>query len=890
VGGAGQAGRHRPRAIIASATPPLLLRSPQTWRRFGALAAFAAIGLAWPAGARAASTHDKEPNWHNVDVWKQADGLPQATVFTVLQTRDGYMWIGTKGGVSRFDGVRFTTYDDRDKTQLGENEVWALVEGDDASLWIATFGGGLSRLKDGRFTVYTTRDGLASDFVAALCKDRAGHIWIGTEAGLSRFDGTVFTNYAAKDGLDRASIRALSPDPAGGLWIGTTRGGVYRMQDGRIRNVPVDGLGAASDVRSILADRHGSVWIATPDGVFRLLDGRTIRHTVADGLGSERADGVYEDKAGRLWITTDKGLSRYRDGHFVSYPLGNLTAMGEDHEGSLWIGFGEDGVARLRAGQFVTFTNSDGLPYDFVSTILQDRAGNIWVGTAAGLGVLRDGKFVAHPGGESLPKAWVLSLGEDRQGRIWLGMGPRLYRSREGAPCTPRRCEPRFEEVAGLPGTGASVRVIHEDRAGTVWIGTSLDGLLRYEEGRFTRLTTADGLASNAVRAMAEDAEGGLWIGTRGGGLSRLKDGRFVNYSTTDGLASNSIQALHLDTDGVLWIATRQGLNRLKDGRFTTYTVNDGLYDNFAYNFAEDDLGYLWMGCSKGVFRVARKELNDFAEGRTRSIASAVYGVEHGLGSPMSVVPYFPSARKTADGRIWMATPRGVSVVDPRSLTTNTIAPRVHIEEVTIDQETLPLGETAQVRPGRGDLVLRYTALSFLAPEKVRFRYRLEGYDREWIDAGTRRMVQYTNIPPGGYRFVVVASNNDGVWNEKGASFAFRLQPRFYQTIWFYALCAIATALAGAATQRLRVARLKARELELSARVEQAVGQIKVLRGLLPICASCKKIRDDSGYWNQMETYVSAHSDVDFSHSICPDCMEKLYPDYAKASKEKTSG
>jgi hypothetical protein len=301
----------------------------------------------------------------------------------------------------------------------------------------------------------------------------------------------------------------------------------------------------------------------------------------------------------------------------------------------------------------------------------------------------------------------------------------------------------------------------------------------------------------------------------------------------------------------------------------------------------EDDAGALWMSCAKGIFHVGKKQLTDFAEGKIPAVTSVAYGREHGLPSTMATVATHPVGARSRDGRVWFATRGGLTVVDPRALSTNRIAPPVHLEQVSVDERAFDVARVAEVPPGRGDIVFRYTAPSFIAPEKVRFRYRLDGFDREWVDADTRRVAYYTNMPPGRYRFTVIACNNDGVWNEAGAGIALHLAPHFYQTPWFYGACAFALAVAGAATQRRRVKRLEGQARDLSSRVDDAVAQVKVLRGLLPVCASCKKIRDDQGYWNQMEIYIHAHSEAEFTHGICPDCAEKLYPGYAEKRAQK---
>lgn len=800
------------------------------------------------------------------------------------------MWIGTRGGLARFDGVRFTTFDDRGPDPLPEVEIWSLVE-TDAGLWIGTYGGGLARLQKGRFSFLSTRDGLVNDFVRRLVLDAKGSLWIGTDGGVSRFKDGGFTSFTVANGLSQNSVRSLYADSAGGVWIGTTSG-IHVIRDGQVAKVALPEPKPAGVINDILRDRQGNLWIAAQDGLFRLAEGRTTRYTTAEGLSSSSVQCLFEDSHSRLWIATKGGLDRYTSasdpaGRFVNEAaLADIRALGEDREGSLWAGSEGRGLTRLREGLFAAYTERDGLPSPDVRSVLDDRLGNRWIGTAKGLSLLRGGTISIFGLANGLPIAPVDALLEDRAGTLWVGTEAGLFRSSQKAACPLPSCAPRFLPVRNEALPAMNARVLYEDREGILWIGTNLEGLVRYQHERFTSYTVSDGLANDAVRGIVEDRDGVLWIGTKGG-LDRMKDGTIAPFRGEQALLHASVQALYLDPEETLWIGTRHGLGRLKNGRFTSYTTTDGLYASHVYSFIEDEAGHLWMGCSKGIFRVDKKELDDFAEGRIKQIVSVAYGPEHGLPSTMAAVATHPASVKATDGRVWFATRGGLVVADPKDLSTNRVAPLVHIEEVRIDTRSYDLDRLADAPAGNGDLVFRYTALSFLAPEKVRFQYELEGFDRAWVDADTRRVAYYTNMRPGRYRFRVRACNNDGLWNEAGAEIELSLAPHLYETYWFYAGCVLALPLAGAASQRLRVRLARQRERQLASRVEQAVAQVKVLSGLLPICASCKKIRDDTGYWSQMETYIHEHSEAEFSHGICPACSEKLYPGYAQKVRDR---
>jgi ligand-binding sensor domain-containing protein len=848
-----------------------------------AVALVAVLTCAARSETSVAGASDADPRWRIASVWRQPQGLTQDSVLSLLQSRDGYLWVGTRGGLARFDGVQFTTFDDRNRSQLGENEVWALEEGEDGSLWIGTFGGGVSRLKDGQFTIYTTRDGLSNDVVRALTTDGRGGMWIGTEQGLSHLSGGKFRNYNAEDGLGTGQVDSLFRDRDNSLWVGTSGGGLFQIRDERI--VPVmlpepRPLG----VESMLRDAQGALWFATHSGAFRLHDGKTTKYTTAEGLSSNWVARLALDKDGQLWILTDKGLDRYLGPTATGAPIAGAVltsdaqALLPDREGSVWLGYIGAGIAQVQQRLFDSYAEPDGLPDPNVYAALEDTSGNLWIGSRLGLTLYRNHKFTVQPFSNTVPNPSVTALAETSDGQLWVGTEGGLFRSLR-ATSTVRDGQVLPLSSVAIEGVSrVRVRVILQDSQGTVWVGLNTEGLARLKDGQVQVYTTKNGLSSNYVRGLAEDRDGHLWVATRGGGLNKLKDGRVVAvYSENEGLPSKNLQALHMDGEGTLWIASRRGLVRLKDGSFSTCDVNDGLFVNHTYGFAEDDSGNLWMSGGKGVFRVNKKELHDFAEGRTPRVRSVPYGREHGFHSTMAAVGYHPVITRARDGRLWFATLGGLASVDPRRLQTNKVPPPVHIESVSVDERPVPLGEEITAAPGKGDLVFRYTALSFLAPDKVAFRYKLEGFDADWKDVGTRRTAFYTNLPPGPYRFRVLAANNDGVWNEAGASIDLRLRPHFYETYWFFAASVAAVALLGAATQRLRVKRLQQRERELSSRVEDAVAQIRVLRGLLPVCAWCKKIRDDRGSWYEMETYIHARSEADFTHGICPDCATALH-------------
>jgi ligand-binding sensor domain-containing protein len=823
-----------------------------------------------------------EPRWSIHATWRQSDGLPQDTVISILQSRDGYVWVGTRGGLSRFDGVTFTNFSDRAPGQLRQNEVWALAEGEDRSLWVGTYGGGLSRLEHGRFKTVGAADGLVSDFVRVLAVDTAGALWIGTDHGLSRLRDGQIRNYVPKEAL----VASLHADEAGGVWVGTKQGGLHHVVGGDMSRVELPEPRPVAIIDALCRDRRGVLWMGGADGLISWDGKSTRRYTAADGLSDTRVRRLHMDLEGRLWAVTDQGLDLVTSGPagatFSTELRGTrMWTLQSDREGGIWLGYRGTGLARVHRGTFTNFGAEEGLASIKTYTVLEDRKGAMWMGTGVGVSALRRGRFQNYGPESGLPVGPVSSVAEDPHGRLWVGyelLG--VFRSRGPVGDHPPG-RVRFEAVAGPPAIG-QIRVLYTDRRGAMWVGTDMDGLVRYEGDRVTTYTTREGLTSGAIRALVESADGSLWIGTKQGGLNRLKDGRFTCFTTKDGLPHDSVQALYLDREDTLWIGTRGGIVRYRDGRFTSYTSRHGLYSSHVYGLVEDNRGDLWMSSGQGMFRVSKRELADFAAGRTSSIRSIAYGREHGMASSVGSVGHDPVAWKSRDGRLWFATEDGLVSVDPAALVASSFSPPVNLEEVVADGEVLDPARALQAPPGHGDLVFRYTAPSFRAPEKVRFRYKLVGFDQDWVAAGSRRVAYYTNLPPGRYSFQVMATNDEGAWSSRLASVQVRLAPHFYQTYWFYSGLVLAVVLGAVGAHRWRVRSLEARERDLSAAVAEAVAQVKVLSGLLPICASCKMIRDDAGYWTQMEAYIHAHSEAQFSHGICPGCAEHLYPGFAR--------
>ncbi|MBI3652438.1 MAG: hypothetical protein HY231_15565 [Acidobacteria bacterium] len=779
------------------------------------------------------------------EVWRTENGLPQNNVRAILQTQNGYIWIATEEGLARFDGRRFTVFDKQNTAAIKSNAIQVLFEDAHENLWIGT-DKGLVRWKNQQFTAYSTANGLLNDNIQALLESREGDLWIGTLAGLYRMRDEQITAFNVKDGLPDNSIRALFQESAGSLWI-STAAGLGRFDGDRFTAFNADAAFPFDTITTIYQGRSGDLWFGSADGLLQFKDGRFTLFTTRNGLANNKVWSLREDRDGNLWIGTDGGLNRWREGQFTLFTtsegLADNTAWSiyEDREGSLWIGT-PGGLSRWRAGRFATYTSREGLSNNVVQALLEDREGNLWVGTeAGGLNLFKDKKFVTLTTQEGLVNdmAWTICEGhdgslwigtqgglsrlkngkmtnytvkdglagnlvralcEDHEGNLWIGTPAGLTRLKDGR-CTTFRVEDGLSNDA--------IGALHEDRDGNLWIGT-LGGLTQFKDGRFTIYTTKDGLSDDSILALQSDSQGGLWIGTRAGGVNYFHGGRFITYALDQGLSDNEVRTIAEDREGAVWIGTRRGgLNRLVNGQIKTFTTKDGLFDDCVYQILEDSDDNFWMSCAKGIFRVKRADLNDYADGKIAAVASVVFGMTDGMLS-RECNGGQPAGGRSVDGKLWFPTTRGIAMIDPQQIALNGQPPPVVIEQVIADDKSLAIALPTDLSAGLGRIEFHFTALSFVAPTKIRFKYQLEGFDRDWIEAGNNRVASYTSIPPGHYKFQVLACNNDGVWNETGAAFNFYLQPHVYQTYWFYGLLMLLGAILALALYRFRIGQVRA--------------------------------------------------------------------------------
>ena len=766
-----------------------------------------------------------------ISIWTSESGLPQNTIHALVQTRDGYLWMGTEEGLARFDGVRFVVSDRQSAPALRTAFISSLFEAPDGTLWIGTYGGGLARMRHGRIEAFHP-ELLGSDRIREMHATRDGTIFVATAGGgLLRIDGEKVTRFTTRNGLPSDRLWAIEDDGADGLWIATFDEGVVRWRDSAVRQRITKRDGLPSDLaRSLLRDPTGMLWIGTDGGgVAGWRDGTVVRTlTTRDGLPSDFIRSLLRDRDGSLWIGTDRGLARWRDARAEALTVAEglpspvVPVMIEDREGSLWAGTG-DGIVRLSNTRFVSLTRKEGLPVDRVRAIAEDSAGRMWVGTeGGGLCEALPGSLRCMTKANGLPHDVVYALAPRSDGSLWIGTdGGGVVRLRDG------KFVDAIDTRNGLPHNG--VRAIVESPDGTLWISTP-DGLARVRDGKVSHVKE---LESRQLRALLLLRDGTLLVGTDGAGVWRVRGDETTQVAAVGrGLESDRVFSLAADADGgAVWIGTSGGgLARLDlaTGAVRSLTRRNGLHDDVVFQIVDGGAGGdLWMTSNRGLYRVQRDRVHAAMNGQPADLSGTVYGTTDGMPSA-ECNGASPAAIIASDGRLWVATARGVAIVDPRVNSRNTVAPPARVEEVLIDGAPTDAPAQGQLRipAGTQRLEVRYTALSLRAPERVTFRYLLEGYDREWVDAGANRTAHYTKLAPGDYTFRVIATNEDGVSSEREARLGFTVAPRWFETWWARVLALLLIAAAAWGAMRLRVAALRARKNEELARAYEDVHRI----------------------------------------------------------------
>jgi signal transduction histidine kinase/ligand-binding sensor domain-containing protein len=764
------------------------------------LAAVALCGLL----ARDLSALDphKSLTQYSRTVWTQERGLPQDTIRAIEQTADGYLWLGTDEGLARFDGYEFVVFD-KASGDLPDNSITALDAADDGSLWIGTQNG-LTHYQDGKFRTYTVKDGLPENSIIGLCADRSGAMWVIAGAALVKVEHGTFTTFVPEKDLPVSSARAVVQDANQDLWVaGFSR--VVKRTGGRFVEVMSQQVLDGMVVLTMIVDRLGTLWLAGNKGIIqRTVDGKFRRFDQRDGLPDPVVRALWSDRDGNLWAGTNNGIARLEGARFVAAmddDAGQVVrCLLEDREGNLWIG-ANGGLSRWRSDIFTMYGKSEGLPSDEPNAVFQDRAGRVWVG-------FNDmGLMQFRPNGRSysvrdgLPDTGVLQIREARNGDLLLAMRKGMARLSGGKIRTYMPPDP-LERAAVFDAL--------EDESGALWLALPA-GLSVLRQGKLTNVIPGGPLLNDFVVTLAQTKDGAIWAGTFGKGLWRVQGETRRLYTTSDGLSSDQIRSLYQDGEGTLWIATfGGGLNALRGDRVQRYTAKDGLLsDNIGKVY--DDGQSLWLSTTRGICRIPKQQLTDFSAHKLSRLEPENYGVEDGLRSAQCA-PTYPVAGggiRGVDGKLWFTTSRGLAVLDPDVRKPQVLAPLAHLTGITVNGKEMGLSKATLLGPGLERLQVRYTGIHLSAPERVRYSYLLAGIENVWVDAGTRRVINYNSLGHGHYRFRLRAEVSGSPPSE--ASWSFELKPQFWETVWFRLLCVVALAGVAWAAYQLRLRQIRYR-------------------------------------------------------------------------------
>jgi signal transduction histidine kinase/ligand-binding sensor domain-containing protein len=726
-------------------------------------------------------------------IWGQEEGLQQPTIYSILQSRDGFLWLGTQDSLIRFDGIHFREFENAAEAGLQRTLIRSLAEDTDGNLWVASLGSGAVRISPNHHVRrFTTKEGLPADDAFCVAPDQTGSTWVCTALGLVRIDKAGRMRvYSTADGLPSNQVRDTCVAADGTRWVTGSDFGLGSWDGKHFQRS--EALGSHEVTTALTCSKDGAVWVGTAHGVLEMTGHRSRRLTTRDGLPDNEVLSLIEGPDGTIWIGTNDGVTRYRNGELNVYRTRDglshsvVLSLFVDREGSLWAGT-KDGLDQFTDGKVTPYTTNEGLLSNETGPVVEDNAGQLWVGTLGyGLNVFDGRHFRGLTKKDGLLDDYILSLQNDRAGDIWVGSRSGLNRLHDG------------RVIASYPGP--AVRALSVDAQGDLWAGAS-SGLNRFDGKRFVHVSNGGIVSLNAGRSVR------LFISTDANGFSLLRDGKETVYSLD---ITHPVVCSYIDVERKeAWLGTNgSGLVIWKNGTVTHMRVKDGLFDNRIYSILRDDAGNFWMASSKGIFRVSEQDIDDFTNHKLHYVTSIPFSTGQLRFECRSGVQ--PAACRTRDGRLWFSTTNGLVVLDPQRLADNATPPPAQITSIIVNGQRREAVDGMELLPSERNLEVRYAGLSFVSPEKMTFRYTLVGFDKTWTEAGSRREAFFTNLPPGHFRFRVIARNADGVASTRDAEFTFVVEPRLYQRAWFFPVLGVLAAGFIVAVVRLRIGRLKHR-------------------------------------------------------------------------------
>lgn len=774
---------------------------------------------------------DSDTQQYYVERWTTDDGLPANTLLKIHKSNKGYIWISSFDGVIKFDGIQFTAYT-RTSSNIPSNAIAQIEEDSKNKLWLSTYGDGIMSYQNGEFTSENDSN-MENQSIQTIFIDNDDRVWIGTRGnGLYYHTGNEIKKFKHHPAIENITISAITIASEGVMWIGTEGNGLVRYDNEQFQIFTTkDGL-PGNKIFSIHIDTGGTLWVGTNLGLSRF-NGKNFEPV--DGVRSCLINTIFEDKEGNLWVATDCGIYRRAldTEKWLKLALADVipsdffTDIFVDDNESIWVTTYHAGLAHIKKSKFINYTVRDGLATKAISSIAAYGDNKFLVGTNNGtINIIDNDSISELQLNTPLPDTRIRSIFKDSEDNLWIGTSVGMLLKKKSGD------EKWYTTQNGLPD--AEVRLFFEDSNHTIWFGTRAGGLVKViSENEFEVYNKSNLLNSDFIMSIQEDQQGNLLIGTNESGLNILKPDGTVKYITKDdGLASNLIFNTYSDEDGVTWIVTNGGICRMENGIFFNITAAHGLATDAPFDFLEDKFGDVWLPTSKGVVKANKKQLNDFAKGVTDNINFRLFDKQDGLevaectGAAKSVI--------ADNGSIWIPALNGVFVIKPKEIGYNEIPPPVFITRLTADSKNINVkNDTLRLDPNVGRITIDYEALNYISPTKVRYKFMLQNFDKNWIKAEHQRSAQYTNLGHGTYIFKVTATNEDGIWNENPASLTIIISPHFYETPLFYLATAIITTLLILAAFRISVHNVNRRNKILTSLVEEQTSELMEINRML---------------------------------------------------------
>ncbi len=716
-----------------------------------------------------------------IQSWNQLDGIPQNTIMSVIQTRNGYIWVGTQEGLARFNGKKFVEFTKGNNPVFVNDYIVTLFEDKNGTLWIGSREG-LLEYKNGKFRRYSKKDGLLDDLVRSIGQDNKGIVWVGTESGLFYKGKSKFVKF---EKLENERINVIENDHYNGKIFFGTDNGLFFIKNMQLSSVNLGEKFTANIIRDVLVVSEDEIMVATMgSGIIRVRDGVMSNISAEFGLLSKNVFKIIKDRDGNYWTGCDGvgGMNRI-SGSMVEYLSekeglinNSIYDIFEDSEGNLWVATSQ-GLTKITNGKVKMVTKKEGLLSNYVNPVIEIKD-RIYIGTDRGISVMKNNKVKSY--NESLFKdCKIFSFYYDKRGSLWIGTyGNGLFREKDG------KVE-HFTVKDGL--SNDTVFSITGDRDGNIWLGT-MGGLSSFKNGRFKSYKKEDGLSNLIIYNLMVDSNGFLWICTGGGGVDRFKDGKFRNYSTEEGLSDKFAVSVYEDSDGIIWIGTANGLNVIRNNKIFVVNVKNGLFNGVAFTIVEDPYGTFWMSSNKGIYYIKRDELLNFIDKKIDKVECGVLTRDDGMADSECSGGFSPSGWLTKKGEILIASPKGMVIVEPEKMMDKKKESPVIIDEIIIDgKKVVPKNGLLKMRSDVKKLKIGFSVLSFHSIPKNKVKYFLEGYDIKWeqLDNSREWMAHYTNLSSGKYKFIVKGANGDGKWNESGAYLDIDIVPFFWETLWF---------------------------------------------------------------------------------------------------------